>query len=142
MVADWLKAFHLIGVVCWFAGIFYLPRLFVYHAMAEDSVSIERFKLMERRLFRAIMTPSAIVAVTFGIWLAALNWSYYAGTLWFPLKLALVSMLIAYHVYFGFIIHRFQRDENARGHVFYRWFNELPIIVLVGVVILAVVRPL
>ncbi len=142
MLADWLKAFHLIGVVCWFAGIFYLPRLFVYHAMAEDSVSIERFKLMERRLFRAIMTPSASVAVVFGIWLAALNSSYYAGTLWFPLKLALVSMLIAYHVYCGFIIRHFQRNENARGHVFYRWFNELPIIVLVGVVILAVVRPL
>ena len=141
MLADWLKALHLIGVVCWFAGIFYLPRLFVYHTMAQDSVSIERFKLMERRLFRGIMTPSAVVAVTFGLWMMTLNWSYYLSTLWFPLKLALVSILIAYHVYCGFIIRRFQRDENSQGHVFYRWFNEFPIIVLVCVVILAVVRP-
>ncbi|MCZ6871276.1 MAG: protoporphyrinogen oxidase HemJ [Pseudomonadales bacterium] len=141
MLADWLKALHLIGVVCWFAGIFYLPRLFVYHTMAQDSVSIERFKLMERRLFRGIMTPSAVVAVTFGLWMMTLNWSYYLSALWFPLKLALVSILIAYHVYCGFIIRRFQRDENSRGHVFYRWFNEFPIIVLVCVVILAVVRP-
>lgn len=141
MLADWLKALHLIGVICWFAGIFYLPRLFVYHAMAEDEVGIERFKLMERRLFRAIMTPSAVVAVTFGLWLAALNWSYYFSVVWFPAKLVLVSLLIAYHVYCGLILRRFERDENVHSHVFYRWFNELPIIVLVGVVVLAVVRP-
>lgn len=142
MLADWLKAFHLIGVVCWFAGIFYLPRLFVYHAMAEDTISIERFKLMERRLFWAIMTPSAVVAIAFGLSLAIMNWSYYFSAWWFPVKLALVCVLIAYHVYCGFILRRFQYDENARGHVFYRWFNEFPIIILVSVVILAVVRPL
>ncbi|MEE9255032.1 MAG: CopD family protein [Pseudomonadales bacterium] len=142
MLVDWLKALHLIGVISWFAGIFYLPRLFVYHAMAQDTISIERFKLMERRLFRAIMTPAAVVAVAFGIWLFALNWSYYLSVVWFPLKLLLVSVLIAYHVYCGFIIRRFQRDENLRGHVFFRWFNEFPIIILVVVVVLVVVRPL
>ena len=142
MLADWLKALHLIGVICWFAGIFYLPRLFVYHAMAEDAVGIERFKLMERRLYRGIMTPSAVVAVAFGLWLVVLNWSYYFSAFWFPLKLVLVSALIAYHVYCGFISRRFQRDENPRTHVFYRWFNEFPIIVLVIIVVLVMVRPL
>jgi putative membrane protein len=137
----WIKAFHIFGVVCWFAGVFYLPRLFVYHAMAEDAVGIERFKVMERKLYRGIMTPSAVFAVVFGLWLLVLGWEVYSQALWLWIKLVLVALLIAYHLWCGRIITNFANDANRRSHTFYRVFNEMPIFVLLGAIILAVVRP-
>lgn len=134
----WVKAFHIIAVVTWFAALFYLPRLFVYHAMSEDAVSIERFKVMERKLYRGIMTPSAVIAVTLGLWLW-LGFGFSGG--WLHAKLALVTVLLGYHGYCGKLLHDFRDDRNRHGHVFYRWFNEFPVLILVAVVILVVVKP-
>ena len=134
----WVKAFHIIAVVTWFAALFYLPRLFVYHAMSEDAASIERFKVMERKLYRGIMTPSAMVAVTLGLWLW-LGFGFSGG--WLHAKLALVTVLLIYHGYCGKLLRDFRDDRNRHGHVFYRWFNEFPVLILVAVVILVVVKP-
>ncbi|OIP14092.1 MAG: TIGR00701 family protein [Betaproteobacteria bacterium CG2_30_59_46] len=134
----WIKAFHIIAVVTWFAALFYLPRLFVYHAMSEDAVSIERFKVMERKLYRGIMTPSAMVAVPLGLWLW-LGFGFFGG--WLHVKLALVTVLLIYHVYCGKLLRDFRDDCNRHSHVFYRWFNEFPVLILVAVVILVVVKP-
>jgi putative membrane protein len=135
----WIKAFHIVFVITWFAGLFYLPRLFVYHAMATDGVGIERFKTMERRLFYGIMTPSAILVVALGVWL----WLGYGfGGTWLQLKLALVVVLLAYHGYCAKLMLNFKHDRNARSHVFYRWFNEFPTLILVAVVLLTVLKPL
>ena len=141
MLYLWLKAFHIIAVVCWFAGLFYLPRLFVYHAMSTDEASQERFCMMERKLYRGIMNPSMIATVALGIWLISLNPSYYFSQGWMHAKLALVIALIAYHHLCGAQLKRFARSENSRSHVFYRWFNEAPVLALLGIVILVVVRP-
>lgn len=137
----WIKALHIISVICWFAGIFYLPRLFVYHAMAEDEISLERFKVMERKLYRGIMNPSMIATLVFGIWLAVLNWDFYISAGWFHAKLVLVILMIGYHHMCNSIRKKFERGENTKGHVFYRWFNEAPVLALVLIVILVVVRP-
>ena len=137
----WLKAIHMMFVIFWFAGIFYLPRLFVYHAMATDPISVERFKVMERRLYRGIMTPSAIVTVLFGVWMLAASWDLFAKAGWMHAKLLLVGLLISYHLYCGHIVARFSRDENRRTDRFYRWFNEAPIVILIGIVLLVVVKP-
>ena len=134
----WVKAFHIIAVVTWFAALFYLPRLFVYHAMSEDAASIERFKVMERKLYRGIMTPSAVVAVTLGLWLW-LGFGFSGG--WLHVKLALVTVLLIYHMYCGKLLRDFRDNRNRHGHVFYRWFNEFPVLILVAVVILVVVKP-
>lgn len=138
----WVKAFHVIFMVTWFAGLFYLPRLFVYHAAADDEVSIERFKVMERKLYWGITTPGGIATVVLGLWLVVLLG---AGNVlsagWFHAKLALVLTLIAYHIYLGVLVKRFARDTNRRGHVYYRWLNEYPVLVLVGAVILVIVKP-
>ena len=137
----WIKAFHIVFVITWFAGLFYLPRLFVYHAMSSDVASLERFKVMERKLFRGIMTPSAVLAVLSGI--AILH--YVPGFLhtgWMALKLALVGLLILYHVWCGVILKAFREDRNTRSHVWYRWFNEAPVVALVAIVVLVVVKPL
>lgn len=137
----WLKAFHLISIVCWFAGLFYLPRLFVYHAMSDDAPSRERFKVMERKLYRGIMLPSMVATLAFGIAMAALNPTLFTGGGWLHVKLALVLLLIGYHHMCGTQLKRFARDENVRGHVFYRWFNEVPVLFLLAIVILAVIKP-
>jgi putative membrane protein len=137
----WLKAFHVIFVITWFAGIFYLPRLFVYHALCSDAISNERFKLMERRLYRGIMTPSAILAVGFGLWILVLGWSAYAHAGWLQIKLVLVIALIGYHLFCGKIVADFAKDANRHSDRFFRWLNEAPLLVLVPVVILAVVKP-
>lgn len=137
----WLKAFHIIAVVCWFAALFYLPRLFVYHAMSDDTASRERFKIMERKLARGIATPSAIATVLLGGWLFTLNPDYYLSAGWFHAKMSLIAALIVYHVICLRMVKQFANDANTRGHVFYRWFNEAPVLVLVGAVILAVVKP-
>ena len=136
----WIKAFHIVFVITWFAGLFYLPRLFVYHAMSTDQASQERFKIMERKLFRGIMTPSAVLALLSGI--AILH--YVPGFLhtgWMALKLALVGLLIFYHVWCGMILKAFREDRNTRSHVWYRWFNEAPVLALVAIVVLVVVKP-
>ncbi|WP_111642372.1 protoporphyrinogen oxidase HemJ [Marinimicrobium alkaliphilum] len=137
----WVKAFHLIAVVCWFAAIFYLPRLFVYHAMSEDQASRERFKVMERKLYRGIGTPSMIATIVLGFWLVSYNWGYYHSAGWFWLKLALVVLLVVYHYLCGYYLRQFRDERCERGHVFFRWFNEVPVVMLLGIVILAVVKP-
>lgn len=136
----WVKAFHIIAMVCWFAALFYLPRLFVYHAMSEDQTSRDRFKVMERKLYRAIMTPSMIATLILGVWLLALNPAW-LGQGWMHAKLTLIGLLIAYHVYCGQILVKFARDDNQRSHVFFRWFNEAPVFALIGIVVLVVVKP-
>ena len=137
----WVKAFHIIAMVCWFAGLFYLPRLFVYHAMSEDSASIERFKIMERKLYRGISTPSMLITVFLGVWLLSYDVAGYMAAGWIHAKLTLVGVLIVYHFYCGRLLKQFANDQNTRSHVFYRWFNEAPVIALVAIVILVVVRP-
>ncbi|SEP31434.1 protoporphyrinogen oxidase HemJ [Nitrosovibrio sp. Nv6] len=134
----WIKSLHIIFVVAWFAGLFYLPRLFVYHATSEDLPGIERFKVMERKLYYGIMGPSAMLTVVFGLWLW-LGYGISGG--WLHAKLALVAMLIGYHLYCGRLLADFKHDRNRHGHVYYRWFNEIPVLILIGVVILVVVKP-
>jgi protoporphyrinogen IX oxidase len=137
----WVKAFHIIAMVCWFAGLFYLPRLFVYHAMSEDSASIERFKIMERKLYRGIATPSMLITILLGAWLISYDVAGYMAAGWMHAKLSLVSALVFYHIYCGHLLKQFANDQNTRSHVFYRWFNEAPVIALVAIIILVVVRP-
>lgn len=137
----WLKAFHLVAVICWFAAIFYLPRLFVYHAMAEDQVSRDRFKIMERKLYRGIMNPSMIATLVLGIWMLTLNWEYYKTQGWLHAKLALVVLLIGYHHVCLAYLKKFAADANTKSDKFYRIFNEVPVLLLVVIVILAVVKP-
>ena len=136
----WIKAFHIVFMVTWFAGLFYLPRLFVYHALAEDAASRERFKVMERKLFWGIATPGGVLTIVFGLWMW-LGWFKGEG-LWLHAKLALVAVLIAYHLWCGKLLGDFKHDRNVHGHVWYRWFNEFPVIVLIAIVVLAVVKPL
>ena len=136
-----LKPFHTISIVRWFAGLFYLRRLFVYHAQSEDAVSKERFSIMERKLYRGIMGPAMIATLIFGGWLISLNPSGYFSQGWMHVKLTLVVLLIGYHHICGAQVKRFARGENKRTHVFYRWFNEVPVVFLLAIVILAVVKP-
>lgn len=137
----WIKAFHIISVITWFAALFYLPRLFVYHAMSKDKTSIERFKIMERKLYRGIMMPSMILAVVLGTWMVVDAWVVYQSQYWLHAKLVLIVPLIVYHFYCGYLLQVFKRDENLRSDVFYRWFNEFPVLILVAIVILVVVKP-
>ncbi|CAM4064945.1 protoporphyrinogen oxidase HemJ [Pseudomonas wadenswilerensis] len=140
MLFLWIKALHIVSVVCWFAGLFYLPRLFVYHAQSQDSISQERFVIMERKLYRGIMLPAMIASLVFGIWLLSLTPGFLSQG-WMHAKLTLVVLLIGYHHMCGAQLKRFARGENKRSHVFYRWFNEAPVLVLLAVVILVVVKP-
>jgi protoporphyrinogen IX oxidase len=137
----YIKSFHIIFMVAWFAGLFYMPRLFVYHAMATDEVSIERFKVMERKLYRGIMTPCMIITLGLGIWL----WAQYRigfGQGWMHAKLALVAVIVAQHFYLGKLMNDFKHNRNKHSHVFYRWLNEIPTLpALIGIVILVVVKP-
>lgn len=137
----WIKAFHIVAVVCWFAMLFYLPRLFVYHAMAEDSISKDRFKIMERKLYRGIGTPSMVATIVLGLWLASYNWAYYSSSMWFWFKLGLIFILVGYHHMCGAIMKKFAQDNVSQGHVYFRWFNEFPVLILIAVVILVVVKP-
>lgn len=138
----WVKAFHIIFVVTWFAALFYLPRLFVYHAMCKDKVGSERFKIMERKLYRGIMTPSAILTLVFGGWLLSFYTVEQITMMhWLHIKLLLVLLLFVYHVYCGRLLKQFSNDTNHHSHVFYRWFNEVPVLVLIAVIILAIVKP-
>ncbi|HZE11669.1 MAG TPA: CopD family protein [Burkholderiales bacterium] len=133
----WIKALHIFFVVTWFAGLFYLPRLFVYHALTEDAAGRERFKLMERKLYWGIMAPGALLTLVFGAWL----WSYGTSGAWLHAKLVAVALTLAYHVYCGKLLLDFAHDRNTRSHVWYRWFNEVPVVFLAAAVVLAVVKP-
>lgn len=138
----WLKSFHIIFMVTWFAGLFYLPRLFVYHAESTDSISRERFKVMERKLYFAIMTPGAWITFLFGAWMLyqlGLDWLRHSH--WLHAKLVLVALLAGYHWYLGRLLRDFAADRNSHGHVFYRWLNEFPALILIAVVLLAVLKP-
>jgi len=133
-----LKAWHIIFVVTWFAALFYLPRLFVYHAMSSDLATIERFKTMERKLFNGIMTPGAVLTLISGVWLWV-GFGFKGG--WLLAKIGLVGILVIYHLYCGKVMLDFRNNRNVHGHVFYRWLNELPTLILIGIVILVVVKP-
>jgi len=135
----WFKALHLIFMVTWFAGLFYLPRLFVYHAMSDDQASNERFKIMERKLYYGITTPGMILTVLFGI--GILMSGHYLDQLWIHIKLTLVGILIVYHIHCGKLVADFKHDRNNHSHVFYRWYNEFPVLLLIPIIFLAVFRP-
>ncbi len=138
----WLKAWHLIGMVTWFAGLFYLPRLFVYHAMSDDRPSIDRFKIMERKLYFGITTPGAMFTLVFGFWmLHDYAWAAFGSHLWLQIKLVLLALLVAYHLYCGKLLTDFKHDRNRHSHVWYRWFNEVPVLLLIGIILLAVLKP-
>jgi len=136
----WVKALHIVFVVTWFAGLFYLPRLFVYHAQATDREGIERFKVMERKLLYGIMTPSAVLAIALGAWLW-LGYGIGARTGWMHAKLAVVLLLVGYHLWCAKLFSDFRQDRNTKRHVWYRWFNEVPVALLLAAVILVVVKP-
>ena len=135
----WLKAVHVMAMVTWFAGLFYLPRLFVYHADAADPIGVERFRIMERLLF-AIMTVGAVATVVFGSALLVAFPPYLAMG-WVHVKLALVALLIAYHGYCYKLMRDFAQNRNARTARWYRLFNEVPSLFLIAIVALAVVKP-
>jgi protoporphyrinogen IX oxidase len=134
----WLKSLHIVFVVSWFAGLFYLPRLYVYHCEATDGPEGERFKVMERKLYRGIMTPTMVLTLASGLWLW-LGYGFSGG--WLHAKLTLVAMLVAYHFWLGAIRRDFAAGTNRRSHVFYRWVNEVPLVILLAIVILVVVKP-
>ncbi len=135
----YIKSAHVIFMITWMAGLFYLPRLFVYHAQATDTISIERFKIMERKLYFGIMTPGMLLTIIFGAWLW-LGYGYHGG--WLHAKLLLVALMVANHFYLGKLITDFKYGRNKRGHVFYRWLNEIPTLpLLIGIVILVIVKP-
>ena len=133
----WIKSLHLIFVTSWFAGLFYLPRLFVNHAMVDDPATAGRLLLMERKLYR-FMTPLAALALGFGLWLW-LGYGIDGG--WLHAKLALVAMLIGYHLYCGKLMNDFAQGRNRHGHVWYRWFNEVPVLILFAIVPLVIIKP-
>lgn len=133
----WIKALHIVFVTSWFAGLFYLPRLFVNHAMVSDAATAERLTLMERKLYR-FMLPLAVLALGFGFWLM-FGYGFKGG--WLHAKLSLVIFLVVYHWYCGKLLRDFAQNKNKRSHVWYRWFNEIPVILLLIIVILVVVKP-
>ena len=137
----WILAFHVIFVICWFVGLFYLPRLYVYHSRSTDQASIDRFKIMERKLFWGIMTPSGVLATIFGFWYLVANWTAYMQQGWMHIKILLVVFLWAFHVMCWKFLQDFKHDRNQLSHKFYRWFNEVPTILLIAIVILVVVKP-
>lgn len=133
----WVKAAHMIFVVSWFAGLFYLPRLFVNNAMTQDAAVAAQLQMMQHKLYRFI-TPLGVLALVTGLWL----WLGYGITgRWLMLKLALVTLLVAYHLYCAKLLADFKQGRNTHSHIWYRWFNEVPVLILIAVVILVVVRP-
>lgn len=137
----WIKAFHVMAMVAWFAGIFYLPRLFVYHSLSQDTISLERFAVMERKLYRGIMTPAMILTWIFGLIMVWQGWSVYKTQLWLHLKFLMVLILTAYHFLCGYYRTRLIDNPQLKSHVFWRAFNEIPTVILAVVVILVIVKP-
>jgi len=139
----WFKAFHIIAIICWFAALFYLPRLFVYHSTLnkDDIEGYERFITMERKLLRGIAYPSLIATLLFGILLVFNNFDYYLSQTWFLIKIILVATMWVYHGFCHYFYRKFALKRNNKRHNFYRVFNELPVLTLISIVILAVVKP-
>lgn len=137
----WIKSFHIIFMVSWFAGLFYLPRIFVYHAGHPDGPVHDQFCVMEYKLYRYIMNPAMVLTVALGLWLTWIGWAWLAPSGWFWAKMALIAGLLVYHFMCGRIVATFATGANTRPHTFYRLFNELPTLVLIAAVILAVVKP-
>ena len=134
-----VKTLHIVFMVTWFAGLFYLPRLFVYHCLATDPIGIERFKVMERKLYRGIMTPAAALTLVCGFWLM---FGYGITGGWLYAKIALVLVLVAHHLWLGRLLAAFAADRNTHSDRFYRWINEIPALpILVAVVYLVVAKP-
>jgi len=140
MLMLWVKALHIIAVICWFAVLFYLPRLFVYHAMSDNQAVKDQFKIMERKLYRGIGIPSLWATLLFGGWLVHFQWPYYAASTWFWIKMALVILLVGYHHVCGFYLRQLRDEQCTKSHVFFRWFNEFPTIILLVSVILVVLK--
>ncbi|MDN5565501.1 MAG: protoporphyrinogen oxidase HemJ [Psychrobacter sp.] len=138
---NWIKAAHVISMVTWFAAIFYLPRLFVYHAMSDDKISQDRFVIMERKLYRGIMVPSMIATWALGLWMVYLGWEVYKTQGWLHLKIVLVILLSAYNGACGFYRKKLIDNPQYKSHVFWRWFNEVPVFALIFIVILVIVKP-
>jgi protoporphyrinogen IX oxidase len=138
----WLKAFHLITMVTWFAGLFYLPRLFVYHCQVKDAENNERFKIMERKLYWAITTPGAALTVLLGLSaIYGYGWEWFRLQGWLQLKLVFVALLIVFHIWCGLLLRDFAADRNRRSERFYRAINEIPVLPLIAIILLAVLRP-
>ena len=137
----WLIAFHLITVVCWFAALFYLPRLCIYHSLSDDQISIERFELMERNLFYLVANPAVIGTVILGTWIFLLAPQTYLGQNWFLVKIILVVLLIGYHLICLAYMKNLTKNHKFKSHKFSRVFNEIPVLFLFGIIILAVVKP-
>ena len=136
-----VKALHIIAMVCWFAGIFYLPRLFVYHAMSEDKASQDRFVVMERKLYRGIMNPSMMATWVLGLSMVVMNWQVYKGQGWLHAKITLIILLTVYHVLCGRFRLKLVDNPQYKSHVYWRWFNEVPVLILIAVVLLVVLKP-
>ena len=136
----WLKAFHIIFVVCWFAGLFYLPRIFVYYAASSHPETREQLAIMSRKLYRFV-TPFMFIAVGLGLAMIAMNLAYYLQALWMWIKLGGVAFLVVYHFQCGRYVRRINSHEDDHSHVFYRFFNEVPVLFLFLIVILAVLKP-
>ena len=136
-----LKTLHIIFMTAWFAGLFYLPRLFVYHAMADDKISLNRFIIIERKLLYGIMTPSAVFTLIFGFLLTFLYLPLYFEQTWFILKIILVICLIIYHIWCVNLYKNFAKNKNKHSHIWYRWFNEVPVVMLVLIVSLVIYKP-
>lgn len=137
----YIKALHIIAMVCWFAGIFYLPRLFVYHAMSDDKISQERFVIMERKLYRGIMNPAMMATWILGLSMVIMNWQIYKTQGWLHAKITLVVLLTIYHIACGRFRIRLVDNPNLKTHIYWRWFNEIPVFILIAVVILVVAKP-
>jgi putative membrane protein len=136
----WLKAFHIIFVVCWFAGLFYLPRIFVYYAATENDAVRKQLAVMAHRLY-LFVTPFMVIAIALGLAMLAMNPDYFLASTWMWLKLGGVVLLVVYHLACGRYVRAINADQNKHDHVFYRFFNEIPVLFLFGIVILAVVKP-
>lgn len=136
----WVKAFHIIAMVAWFAGLFYLPRLFVYHVEINDEPGLERFEIMERRLYYAIMWPAAVTTTLLGLWLLFSSPSYYLHAPWMHAKLSLVILLWMFHWLCGRYRKKFLLRCNTHSQRFYRFFNEIPTLLLIAIVCLVTVK--
>lgn len=136
-----IKAFHIIAMVAWFAGLFYLPRLFVYHADTSDKISIDRFKIMERRLYYGIIWPAGLLTSALGIWLFSFNLKYYSSAGWMHAKIFLVVFVWLYHFSCGHFLRKFNVEQNTQSAFFFRLFNEVPTLFLTAIVILVIVKP-
>jgi len=136
----WIKAFHVIFMVCWFAGLFYLPRIFVYYAQSTDPETRQTLAVMARKLYRFV-TPFMLLTIGFGLWRLSYQWEYYLAAHWMQAKLAGVAFLVGYHLQCGVYLRRIGNAEDDKTHVFYRFFNEVPVLFLFAIVLLVYTRP-